>query len=246
MESTESIPAVAPVPSVPRRGGQVAPSRAAAGRRMTVCPVSEADAESFAGVRPRLYGIARRVLGNASDADDVVQDAWIRWQGTDRSAVRDPLAFLATMTARLALTAGQSARARREIPIGPVPGDVVDLGADPSRDAERREAVDRSLVALLEKLSATERAAYILREAFDYPHRRTAEVLGLSEANARQLVTRARARLGGARRRHADPAEHSRLLDAFAAAAQTGELAALERLLAADAAEERAPERVAA
>ena len=194
--------------------------------------VSRADAESFAGVRPRLYGIARRVLGNAADADDVVQDAWIRWQGTDRSQVRDPVGFLVTTTARLALTAGQSARARHEIPIGPAPDDAVDLGADPSREAEDGEALEQALLALLETLSPSERAVYILREAFDYPHRRVAEVLGLSEANARQLVTRARARLGGERRRRAGAAEHRRLVDAFVAAADDGELEPLEDLLA--------------
>src|SRR5262245_48811152 len=194
--------------------------------------VSPADTESFAGVRPRLYGIARRVLGNASDADDVVQDAWIRWQGTDRSQVRDPVGFLVTTTARLALTAGQTARARHEIPIGPVPVDAVDLGADPSREAEQGEALEHALLALLEKLSPAERAVYILREGFDYPHRRVAEVLGLSEANARQLVTRARARLSGERRRRAGADEHRQLVDTFAATARTGDLAPLERLLA--------------
>jgi RNA polymerase sigma-70 factor (ECF subfamily) len=194
--------------------------------------VSQADAESFAGVRPRLFGIARRVLGNASDADDVVQDAWIRWQRTDRSQVRDPVGFLVTTTARLALTAGQSARARHEIAIGPAPADAVDLGADPLREVEDGEALEQALLALLEKLSPAERAVYILREAFDYPHRRVAEVLGLSEANARQLVTRARARLAGERRRRAGAAEHRRLVEAFVAAAEHGELEPLEDLLA--------------
>jgi RNA polymerase sigma-70 factor (ECF subfamily) len=197
---------------------------------------------SFAGARPRLFGIARHVLGNPSDADDVVQDAWIRWQGTDCSQVRDPTAFLLTMTTRVALTAGQSAHARREIPVGPLQADAADLGADPSRIAEQGEALEHALLALLEKLSPAERAAYVLREAFDYPHRRIAEVLGLSEANARQLVTRARARLGGERRRRAGSAEHRRLLDAFLGAAQTGDLASLERLLAG----ERSPEPLAA
>jgi RNA polymerase sigma-70 factor (ECF subfamily) len=199
---------------------------------LTLHAVSAADAESFADVRPRLFGIARRVLGNASDADDVVQDAWIRWQGTDRSQVRDPVGFLVTTTSRLALTAGQSARARHEIAVAPLQLDAIDLGADPLRYAERGDALEHALLALLEKLSATERAVYILREGFDYPHRRVAEVLGLSEANARQLVTRARARLGGERRRRADAAEHRRLVDAFVAATESGELVALERLLA--------------
>jgi RNA polymerase sigma-70 factor (ECF subfamily) len=204
---------------------------------MTIHGVSQADAESFTGVRPRLFGIARRVLGNASDADDVVQDAWIRWQGTDRSSVRDPVGFLVTTTTRLALTAGQSARARHEVSIGPLRLDAVELGADPARTAEQGEELERALFALLEKLSATERAVYILREAFEYPHRRIAELLGLSEANARQLVTRARVRLRGERRRRAGAAEYRCLADTFVAAARSGELAPLERLLAGDPAE---------
>jgi RNA polymerase sigma-70 factor (ECF subfamily) len=204
------------------------------------------DAASFQVVRPRLFGIAYRVLGSAPEADDVVQDAWIRWQGTDRGEIRDPTAFLATMTGRLALTVGQSARARREIPGGPLEIDAVDLGDDPSRVAEQREALALALLTLLEKLFATERAAYLLREAFDYPHRRIGEVLGVSEANARQLVTRARGRLRGERRRHVSEAEHRHLLDAFVAAAQTGDLAALERLLTAEIVGAGSRERLAA
>ena len=90
--------------------------------------VSEADAVSFVRARPRLYSIARRVLGSAADADDVVQDAWMRWQSTDRSEVRDPTAFLATTTTRLALNVGQSARARHETNIGASLLDAVDPG----------------------------------------------------------------------------------------------------------------------
>jgi RNA polymerase sigma-70 factor (ECF subfamily) len=206
----------------------------------------ETDAASFQVVRPRLFGIAYRVLGSANDADDVVQDAWIRWQGTDRGQVRDPAGFLVTMTTRLALTVGQSARARREIASGPLEVDAGDLGDDPSRVAEQGEALERALLALLEKLSATERAAYVLREPFDYPHRRIAELLGLSEANARQIVTRARMRLRGERRRLVDAAEHRCLVDTFVAAAQTGDLASLERLLAAEIAEDGSRERLAA
>ena len=206
-------------------------------------PVSLSE---FQNVRPRLFGIAYRVLGSASEADDVVQDAWIRWQRTDRAEIRDPTAFLATMTVRLALTVGQTARARHEISSGPLETDAVDLGDDPSRVAEQGEALELALQSLLEKQSSTERAAFILREAFDYPHRRIADVLGLSEANARQLVTRARAHLRDERRRHADAAEHRRLLDAFVAAANTGDLASLERLLAAEITEEGSRDRIAA
>jgi len=211
-----------------------------------VAEVSDTDAASFQIVRQRLFGIAYRVLGSASEADDVVQDAWIRWQRTERGTIRDPAAFLATMTARLALSVGQSARARHEIPSGPLQADAVDLRADPSRVAEQGEALELALLALLEKLSATERAVYILREAFDYPHRRIADVLGLSEANARQVVTRARGRLRGERRRRVGAAEHRGLLDTFVVAAHTGDLASLERRLAADITEAGSRERLAA
>jgi RNA polymerase sigma-70 factor, ECF subfamily len=194
--------------------------------------VSDADAASFHTVRPRLFGIAYRVLGNAAEADDVVQDTWIRWQGTDRSKVRDATAFLAATTTRLAINVGQSARARREIAIGPWPLDRVDTEADPSLGAVQREALELAVHTLLETLSPTERAVYVLREAFDYPYRQIAEILALSEVNARQLVTRARHRLAGEHRRPVRTAEQQRLVDAFVEAAHTGDIAPLEHLLA--------------
>jgi RNA polymerase sigma factor (sigma-70 family) len=214
--------------------------------------VSDADAASFHTVRPRLFGIAYRVLGCATEADDVVQDAWIRWQGTDRSKVRDAAAFLAATTTRLAINVGQSARARNETLIGPRPVEPVDTEADPSLGAEQREALEFALCTLLEKLSPIERAVYVLREAFDYPYRQIAELLALSEENARQVVLRARRRLAGEHRRQVRIAEQRRLLDAFVAAAQTGDIATLEHLLVADVARygrpvrEGAPLRVAA
>jgi RNA polymerase sigma-70 factor (ECF subfamily) len=195
-------------------------------------PVSEADAVSFVDARPRLLRIARRVLVNPADADDVVQDAWVRWHETDRGVVRDPAAFLTTATLRLALNVRQSAHARRESPVGTWTVDPVDPAADPSGAAEQVEGVRRALATLLERLSATECAVYVLREAFDYPHRRIAEVLELSEANVRQIVTRARRHLLGGARWEVDASAQRRLLDAFLAAAQTGELTALEHVLA--------------
>jgi RNA polymerase sigma-70 factor, ECF subfamily len=198
--------------------------------------VSSSDAASFHSVRPRLFGIAYRVLGSPTEAEDVVQDAWIRWQGTDRSAIRDAAAFLATTTTRLAINVGQSARVCRETSIGPWLLEPVDTGADPSLDAEQREALELALRILLERLSPAERAAYVLREAFDYPYRQIGAVLALSEVNARQLVTRARRRLCGDNRRPVRRAEQERLLDAFAAAARTGDIAPLEQLLVADVA----------
>jgi RNA polymerase sigma-70 factor (ECF subfamily) len=197
--------------------------------------MSDADAASFQAVRSRLFGIAYRVLGDATEADDVVQDAWIRWQTTDRSDVRDAAAFLATTTRHLAIHVIQSARARRETSVGPQLVEAVDLGTDPARDVERREALEIAIRSLLEKLLPTERAAYLLREAFDYSYRELADVLGLSEPNARQIVTRARRRLSGEPRRRVGAAEQERLVNGFMAAAQAGDLATLEGLLSAGA-----------
>jgi RNA polymerase sigma-70 factor (ECF subfamily) len=196
--------------------------------------IAPVDAASFEAVRPRLFGIAYRTLESAADADDVVQDAWIRWQGTDRNNVRDAAAFLATTTKRLALNVAQSARARRETCIQPWHPEQVDAHADPTLDAERREALELALLTLAQKVSPTERAAYVLREAFDYPYRQIAHVLATSEANARQLVTRARVHLANGRRRQVSAAEQQRFIDAFVDAARTGDLMTLEELLAAD------------
>jgi RNA polymerase sigma-70 factor, ECF subfamily len=189
---------------------------------------------SFEAVRPRLFGIAYRTLESAADADDVVQDAWIRWHRTDRNKVRDAAAFLATTTKRLALNVAQSARARHETSIDPRHPEPVDVRADPMLGAERREALALALRMLMEKLSASERAAYLLREAFDYRYRRIADVLATSEANARQLVTRARLHLATEPRRQVSAAEQQRFMDAFVDAAQAGDLTTLEQLLAAD------------
>jgi RNA polymerase sigma-70 factor (ECF subfamily) len=185
------------------------------------------ELDCFEGMRPRLFGIARRVLGNAADADDVVQDAWLRWHRADRGDVRDPVGFLVTMTARLALTAGQTARMRHEIATGALP----EAAAQPDADPEQGEALELALRALLEKLTPAERAAYLLREAFDYPHRLIADRLALSEANARQIFIRARRHLAGEPRRRAAAGEVRCLLDAFLAAAHWGDLAALESVL---------------
>jgi RNA polymerase sigma-70 factor (ECF subfamily) len=198
-----------------------------------VTPAAAAHVASFEAVRSRLFGIAYRTLESAPDAEDVVQAAWIRWQGTDRDNVRDTAAFLATTTKRLALNVAQSARARRETSIGPWDPEPVDVYADPTLGAERREALELAMRTLMEKLSPSERAAYLLREAFDYPYRRIAGVLATSEANARQLVARARLHLASERRRQVGAAEQQRCIDAFVDAAQTGDLTTLEQLLAA-------------
>jgi RNA polymerase sigma-70 factor (ECF subfamily) len=188
----------------------------------------------FESVRPRLFGIAYRMLGSAAEAEDIVQDAWLRWQGADRSAVIDPPAFLATATTRLAITFAQSARARRETYIGPWLPDPIDTSVDPRLGAERAEALEFAVLLLLEKLSPTERAAYILREAFDYSYDQIAHTIRSTEGNARQLVTRARKHISDGRRKSVSSSEQRRLLNAFVVASQKGDLPALERLFASD------------
>jgi RNA polymerase sigma-70 factor, ECF subfamily len=197
------------------------------------CP--DADGLSaFLYARPRLFGIAYRMLGSAAEAEDVVQDVWVRWQTTDRSPVRNPLAFLVTATTRLAINVLQSARARRETCAGASLPEQIDTGASPGANpgeaAERSEALNVALHLLMERLTPAERAAYVLREAFNAPYREIADVLRVGEANARQLVTRARKRVSGDRRARVSRKEQQGLFDAFVAAARTGDLARLERV----------------
>lgn len=189
---------------------------------------------TFGGVRPRLFGIAYRMLGSVVEAEDVVQDAWLRWQGTDRSQVRDAAAFLSTVTTRLALNVAQSARSRRESYLGPWIPEPIDTTNDPHLGAERGEALELAVLMLLEKLTPTERAAYVLREAFGYPYAEIAGIVQIEEANARQLVSRARKHLADERRVQVTRAEQKRFVEAFAAAATRGDLAALESMLAED------------
>lgn len=199
-------------------------------------PMEDLDdaAAVFGQVRPRLFGIAYRMLGSAADAEDLLQDVWLRWQACDRSAVTNPGAYLATTTTRLAINATKTAYARHETYVGPWLPEPVDTSADPQLGAERGAALEFAVLLLLEKLTPTERAAYVLREAFDYPYREIAEIVQTSEAAARQHVSRARKHLAAGRRTPAGPEEQKRLLTAFVAAAQSGDLPTLERLFAAD------------
>ncbi|CAM5393698.1 RNA polymerase sigma-70 factor [Streptomyces chartreusis] len=191
-------------------------------------------AQQFMAARPQLFGIAYRILGTAAEAEDVVQDAWLRWQKTDRSEIKEPAAFLATVTARLAINVAQSARMRRESYIGPWLPEPVDTKADPQLGAERAEALDMAVLLLLEKLNPVERAAYVLREAFDYPYKRIAEILETNEAHTRQLVTRARKHMAAERKEPVSSTAHRRLLEVFLDAARTGSLSGLENVLAED------------
>jgi RNA polymerase sigma-70 factor, ECF subfamily len=188
----------------------------------------------FGRVRPRLFGIAYRILGSWTEAEDIVQDAWLRWQSSDRRVVRNPTAFLVTTTTRLAINAANSARARRETYVGDWLPEPDDAGDSPAIEAERSAALQHGIRLMLQRLAPSERAAYVLRQAFDYPYPRIASLLRTSEANARQLVSRAGKRIAVAQcRPPGGAAEQRRLVHAFCVAAQEGDLSVLEDLFAA-------------
>lgn len=205
---------------------------------MSVAPRDRSEDDdglpAFLDARARLFAIAYRMLGSAAEAEDVVQDVWVRWQTADRHRVRDAVAFLATTATRLAINVMRSARSRRETSVGAWLPEPVDAGADPGLRVERREALERAVRMLLEKLPPAERAAYVLREAFDYPYRDIAEALGLEEANTRQLVSRARQHVAHDRRAPVRSGEQRRLLNAFVGAARGGDVSTLAGLFAAD------------
>jgi len=174
------------------------------------------------------------MLGSAADAEEIVQEVWIRWQEYDRGSVENPAAFLATITTRLSINSAQSAHSTRETYIGPWLPEPIDTSADPAVGAERGEALELAVLVLLERLTPTERAAYILREAFDYPYPMIGEIVQQKEPAVRQLVSRARKHLATARRKPVASDEHRRLLNAFLEAAQAGNIEKLEHLFAAD------------
>lgn len=186
----------------------------------------------FEGLRPRLFGIAYRMLGSVVEAEDVVQDVWLRWQRTDRSVVVSPVAFLSRATTRLAINVAQSARSRRQTYIGPWLPEPIDTSSDPEADVQQAEELELALLLVLEKLTPTERAVYILREAFEYTYADIGDMLHLSIVNVRKIASRARKHLADEQRKTADAVEHRQLLEVFVTAARTGDVASLESLLA--------------
>ncbi|GAA1118455.1 RNA polymerase sigma-70 factor [Kribbella jejuensis] len=193
------------------------------------------DVAEFVQQRPRLFAIAYRMLGEASEAEDVLQDAYLRWSG--RATVETPAAWLTTVVTNLCINRLTSARARRERYVGPWLPEPVATGNDPEGAVELKDTVSLGFLVLLEKLTPPERAVFVLREAFGYTHRDSAEVLGVDEAHARQLYHRALARIGDARRRfEARPADGTKLVESFIAATVDGDVQGLEAILTEDAA----------
>ncbi|MHB9863103.1 RNA polymerase sigma-70 factor [Streptomyces sp. YIM S03343] len=201
--------------------------------------MTTAPADEFERHRPRLFGLAYRMLGSAHEAEDTVQDAYLRFSGADRDGIEHPAAWLAKVVTNLCLTHLTSARARRERYVGswlPEPVVTSDGTLGPLESAEQREAVSTAMLLLLERLTPAERAVYVLREAFGYGHREIAGVLDLTEANTRQIYRRAVKRVDeGESRFDPAPAQRDELIASFLTAAQDGDLAGLEKLLAADA-----------
>ncbi len=197
---------------------------------------------AFQTHRPRLMALAYRLLGSRSDAEDVVQDAWLRWSGADPAAVRDPEAWLVTTTTRLGLDRLRAARRERVHYVGPWLAEPLEisLAAEPASDPAvahvRADEVSLAFLTLLEQLGPEERAAFLLKEAFDHDYRQIAALLGLTEANCRQLVHRARQRLQAGRPRfNADAGQHRQLLARFMDATQRGDSEAIQALLHANA-----------
>ncbi|MFC4910006.1 RNA polymerase sigma factor SigJ [Actinomadura gamaensis] len=195
--------------------------------------------EEFERQRGRLFGLAYRLLGSAAEAEDAVQDAYLRWDRADRAQVESPQAWLTKVVTNLCLNRLALARTTRERYLGPwLPEPVLtDRGAlGPLETVEQRESVSMGVLVLLETLSPPQRAVFVLREAFGLPYREIADILDVDEASARQLHRRARAHVGDRRKRfEADKARRGRIVERFLAAAATGDLDGLVRLLAEDA-----------
>jgi RNA polymerase sigma-70 factor (ECF subfamily) len=197
------------------------------------------DVDLFEVSRSRLEAIAYRLLGSADDAHDVVQETYLRWHAADVDRVEVPEAWLTKVLTNLCLNRLTSARARREAYVGrwlPEPLLAGDPMLDPANTAEQREAVSYAVLTLMERLTPNERAVYVLREAFDYPHREIAEILDITEAASQQILHRAKQHVAdGKAGTSIDNAAAQRIVEEFLAAATSGQTDELVRLLTKDA-----------
>lgn len=194
--------------------------------------------DTFLSLRPRLRGIAYRMLGSAADADELVQDAWLRWQQTDTASIDNAEAWLVSVTTRLAIDRLRAAQARREDYVGTwLPEPILtEAPHTPEQMLERADQLSVAFLLVLERLAPEARAAFLLREIFDADYAEIAQALGKSEAACRQLVHRARSQLkDGRSRQPVAPEQQQRLLSAFADAAARGDIGGLKAVLAQDA-----------
>lgn len=195
---------------------------------------TEPAGPEFEALRPRLFGIAYRMIGTRAEAEDIVQEAWLRLART--GGVDSVEGFLVTAVTRLSIDHLRSARVRRETYVGTwLPEPLLSTMDDPARDVERAEQVSLALLTVLDQLAPLERAVFLLREVFDYTYEEVSRVVDRRVDHCRQLARRARERVRGKRPRlEADPDEHERLLRGFLEATEAGDLASLEALLAED------------
>ena len=202
-------------------------------------PLTGDDVDRFELSRPRLEAIAYRLLGSADEAQDVVQETFLRWNAADVDRVEVPEAWLTKVLTNLCLNQLTSARARRETYVGrwlPEPLLAGDPMLDPADTTEQREAVSYAVLTLLERLSPNERAVYVLREAFDYPHREIADILSITEASSQQILHRAKKHVAdGKARSDVDKVAAQRIVEEFLVAATSGQTDELVRLLTKDA-----------
>jgi RNA polymerase sigma-70 factor (ECF subfamily) len=199
---------------------------------MEATPQSQDAAAAFDPLRPRLIRVAYRMLGSVADAEDVVQDAFVRWLGTDRDAVREPEAFLRRVVTRLCLDFLKSARHQRETYVGTwLPEPIVET------EDEETDNVTLPLMLALERLSPLERAAFLLHDVFGVSFEEVAQAIGREPAACRQLASRARTQVRAARPRFEVPKERGlEIAEAFFAASRGGDLQTLRSLLASDVA----------
>ncbi|MYT21131.1 RNA polymerase sigma-70 factor [Streptomyces sp. SID7760] len=202
-------------------------------------PLAAYETDLFENSRGRLEAIAYRLLGSAGDAEDAVQDTYLRWHAADRERIETPEAWLTKVLTNICLNQLTSARVRRETYVGqwlPEPVLAGDRMLGPSDTAEQRESVSLAVLTLMERLTPNERAVYVLREAFGYAHREIAEILDLTESNCQQIHRRAKQHLTADRARtEVDAAAAREVVREFLAAALSGDTDPLVRLLTEDA-----------
>ena len=192
---------------------------------MTVAPI-----DVFEAARPRLLGLAYRMLGTIADAEDVVQEAWLRWDGTDRDAIERPDAWLTTVTTRLALDRIRATKRRREDYVGPWLPEPVVVDAGPEAAAEMADSLTLGFLTVLDRLSPVERAVFLLADVFGTPYAQVAEAVGKSDVACRQIASRARRRLQGVQARKPHGTDR-RLVDELLVCMALGDVpAVLERL----------------
>jgi RNA polymerase sigma-70 factor (ECF subfamily) len=195
----------------------------------------DSGAEAFEDYRSLLFSVAYRMMGTVADAEDIVQDAWLRWSAGDRSAVDDPKAYLVRIVTNTAIDRLRSARVRRESYVGPWLPEPVLTSPDVAEDVELAESVSLAMLVVLETLSPLERAVFVLREVFGFSHAEVAGTLDRSEASVRQVAHRARQHIAERRPRFStDRAEQRRVTEEFMSAMAGGDIDRLLAVLAPD------------